>query len=246
MSLRLLFPLWTEWCSEFVVGPSSSRVVPVSGASDPSAAFDFTSGKRIEQKLLEYSQERKYFKQGKIEQFQQILEEGSSPEIDEYYADIKYKRIAILNALGAYYTHLGKVLLPFFCLLPQALPVTEQTLRAYSCVTDDLSGYAEARNKGVQRQTTINQIETHDKRVDMLPGLKVYRVQLTNKVPDTKYENRPTRSIDTECTTNQLDKQILNATTDQLGQQIRNATTDQLGQQILNATTDQLGQQIRM
>nr|CAD1818384.1 unnamed protein product [Ananas comosus var. bracteatus] len=121
MSLRLLFPLWTEWCSEFVVGPSSSRVVPVSGASfrlihplqsrkcDPSAAFDFTSGKRIEQKLLEYSQERKYFKQGKIEQFQQILEEGSSPEIDEYYADIKYKRIAILNALGAYYTHLGKV-----------------------------------------------------------------------------------------------------------------------------------------
>ncbi|KAH7572071.1 hypothetical protein ACOSP7_015084 [Xanthoceras sorbifolium] len=52
---------------------------------------------------------REYFKQGKIEQFRQILEEGSSPEIDEYYADIRYERIAILNALGAYYTYLGKI-----------------------------------------------------------------------------------------------------------------------------------------
>ncbi|XP_020084440.1 protein CTR9 homolog isoform X2 [Ananas comosus] len=52
---------------------------------------------------------REYFKQGKTEQFQQILEEGSSPEIDEYYADVKYERIAILNALGAYYTYLGKI-----------------------------------------------------------------------------------------------------------------------------------------
>ncbi|KAK9099493.1 hypothetical protein Syun_026538 [Stephania yunnanensis] len=52
---------------------------------------------------------REYFKQGKIEQFRQILEEGSSPEIDEYYADVKYERIAILNALGAYYSYLGKV-----------------------------------------------------------------------------------------------------------------------------------------
>lgn len=52
---------------------------------------------------------REYFKQGKLEQFQQILEEGSSPEIDEYYADVKYERIAILNALGAYHTYLGKI-----------------------------------------------------------------------------------------------------------------------------------------
>uniref|UniRef100_A0A0E0AJL5 Uncharacterized protein n=1 Tax=Oryza glumipatula TaxID=40148 RepID=A0A0E0AJL5_9ORYZ len=52
---------------------------------------------------------REYFKQGKIDQFRQILEEGSGPEIDEYYADVKYERIAILNALGAFHTFLGKV-----------------------------------------------------------------------------------------------------------------------------------------
>ncbi|KAL2945182.1 Protein CTR9-like protein [Bienertia sinuspersici] len=52
---------------------------------------------------------REYFKQGKIEQFCQILEEGSSPEIEEYYADVRYERIAILNALGAYYSYLGKI-----------------------------------------------------------------------------------------------------------------------------------------
>ncbi|CAI9100700.1 OLC1v1037856C1 [Oldenlandia corymbosa var. corymbosa] len=52
---------------------------------------------------------REYFKQGKIEQFRLILEEGSSPDIDEYYADVRYERIAILNALGAYYSYLGKI-----------------------------------------------------------------------------------------------------------------------------------------
>ncbi|XP_021750245.1 protein CTR9 homolog [Chenopodium quinoa] len=52
---------------------------------------------------------REYFKQGKIEQFCQILEEGSSPEINEYYADVRYERIAILNALGAYYSYIGKI-----------------------------------------------------------------------------------------------------------------------------------------
>ncbi|MQM09698.1 hypothetical protein Taro_042575 [Colocasia esculenta] len=51
---------------------------------------------------------REYFKQGKIEQFRQILEEGSSPEIDEYYADVKYERIAILNALAAFHTYLAR------------------------------------------------------------------------------------------------------------------------------------------
>lgn len=30
-------------------------------------------------------------------------------EIDDYYADIRYERIAILNALGAYYSYLGKI-----------------------------------------------------------------------------------------------------------------------------------------
>ncbi|KAJ1437134.1 Tetratricopeptide-like helical domain superfamily [Sesbania bispinosa] len=52
---------------------------------------------------------REYFKQGKVDQFRQILEEGSSPEIDDYYADVRYERIAILNAPGAYYSYLGKI-----------------------------------------------------------------------------------------------------------------------------------------
>ncbi|MCL7045307.1 hypothetical protein MKW94_011606 [Papaver nudicaule] len=52
---------------------------------------------------------REYFKQGKTEQFREILEEGSMPEIDEYYADMKAERIAILNALGAYYSYQGKI-----------------------------------------------------------------------------------------------------------------------------------------
>lgn len=30
-------------------------------------------------------------------------------EIDEYYGDVKYERIAILNALAAFYTYLGKI-----------------------------------------------------------------------------------------------------------------------------------------
>ena len=30
-------------------------------------------------------------------------------DIDEYYADVRYERIAILNALGAYYSYLGKI-----------------------------------------------------------------------------------------------------------------------------------------
>ena len=34
---------------------------------------------------------------------------GLFAEIDEYYADVKYERIAILNALGAYYCYLGKI-----------------------------------------------------------------------------------------------------------------------------------------
>lgn len=30
-------------------------------------------------------------------------------EIEEYYAEVRYERIAILNALGAYYSYLGKI-----------------------------------------------------------------------------------------------------------------------------------------
>lgn len=52
---------------------------------------------------------RSYFQQGRFDAFLQILEEGSSPEIDEYYVDMKFDRIAILNALGSYYTNLGRV-----------------------------------------------------------------------------------------------------------------------------------------
>ncbi|KAL8159069.1 hypothetical protein V2J09_000606 [Rumex salicifolius] len=52
---------------------------------------------------------REYFKQGKTREFQQILGEGSSADIDEYYADVKYERVAILNALGAYHSYLGKI-----------------------------------------------------------------------------------------------------------------------------------------
>ncbi|PIA27250.1 hypothetical protein AQUCO_08200042v1 [Aquilegia coerulea] len=52
---------------------------------------------------------REYFKQGKIQQFLLILKEGSSSDIDEYYSDVRYDRIAILNALGAYYSYLGKI-----------------------------------------------------------------------------------------------------------------------------------------
>ena len=34
---------------------------------------------------------------------------ASSPEIDEYYSDVRYDRIAILNALGAYYSNICKI-----------------------------------------------------------------------------------------------------------------------------------------
>lgn len=50
-----------------------------------------------------------YFKQGKVVEFLQILEEGLSFEIDEYYSDVKYDCIVILNVLGVYYINLGRV-----------------------------------------------------------------------------------------------------------------------------------------
>ncbi|KAL5703019.1 Protein CTR9 [Ranunculus cassubicifolius] len=51
---------------------------------------------------------REYFKQGNIKQFLQVLEEGTSTEVDEFYANVTYERIAILNTLGAYHSYLGK------------------------------------------------------------------------------------------------------------------------------------------
>lgn len=51
-----------------------------------------------------------YYKQGKVEQFKQILLEGTSTEIDDIdvYREKKGERIALLNTLAAYYTHLGR------------------------------------------------------------------------------------------------------------------------------------------
>ncbi|KAL9264331.1 CTR9-like protein [Drosera capensis] len=51
---------------------------------------------------------REYFKRGKVAQFRQILEDGCSPEIEEHCASMTYERVAILNALGAYYTYLAR------------------------------------------------------------------------------------------------------------------------------------------
>ncbi|KAL0346750.1 UNVERIFIED_CONTAM: protein CTR9 [Sesamum calycinum] len=102
-------------------------------ASTKSSYPRFATFLREANKFLESQNvcEKEYFIQGKVEQFKQILEEGSSPginsyiqllmflshdkrrnfmlEVDEYYANVTYERIEILNALGAYYSHLAKV-----------------------------------------------------------------------------------------------------------------------------------------
>lgn len=101
-------------------GKMASVYIPVQGTEEevrvaldqlPADASDILDILKAEQAPLHLWLiiAREYFKQGKIEQFRQILEEGSGPEIDEYYADVKYERIAILNALGAFHTFLGKV-----------------------------------------------------------------------------------------------------------------------------------------
>eukprot|EP00854_Cymbomonas_tetramitiformis_P013235 gene13235-15642_t len=49
-----------------------------------------------------------YLRQGKEENFKAILEDGSSLEIEEYYADSTYERIRIFIALSEYYIRLGR------------------------------------------------------------------------------------------------------------------------------------------
>eukprot|EP00240_Pyramimonas_obovata_P000109 CAMPEP_0118921074 /NCGR_PEP_ID=MMETSP1169-20130426/461_1 /TAXON_ID=36882 /ORGANISM="Pyramimonas obovata, Strain CCMP722" /LENGTH=1092 /DNA_ID=CAMNT_0006861731 /DNA_START=195 /DNA_END=3470 /DNA_ORIENTATION=- len=49
-----------------------------------------------------------YLRQGKEEEFKIVLEDGSSPEIEKYYADSKYERIRILVALAEYYMRMGR------------------------------------------------------------------------------------------------------------------------------------------
>eukprot|EP00959_Pyramimonas_sp_CCMP1952_P151087 3162117-Pyramimonas_sp.AAC.3 len=49
-----------------------------------------------------------YMRQGKDEEFKIVLEDGSSPEIEKYYADSKYERIRILVALAEYYMRIGR------------------------------------------------------------------------------------------------------------------------------------------
>ncbi|KAL9273403.1 CTR9-like protein [Drosera capensis] len=51
---------------------------------------------------------REDFRRAKVAQFRQILEDGCSPEIEEHCASMAYERVAILNALGAYYTYLAR------------------------------------------------------------------------------------------------------------------------------------------
>ncbi|XP_020260764.1 protein CTR9 homolog isoform X2 [Asparagus officinalis] len=96
--------------SVYIPVQNSEEVVRVVLDQLPRDADDILDILKAEQAPLDLwlTIAREYFKQGKFEQFRKILEEGSSPEIDEYYADIKYERIAILNALGAYHTYLGK------------------------------------------------------------------------------------------------------------------------------------------
>ncbi|GJP49352.1 hypothetical protein CLOM_g8574 [Closterium sp. NIES-68] len=52
---------------------------------------------------------RAYFKQGNTAAFLEILSEGTSPDAERVYETSRPERIAMLNALGAYYTGLGRV-----------------------------------------------------------------------------------------------------------------------------------------
>ncbi|KAK9810525.1 hypothetical protein WJX72_012163 [[Myrmecia] bisecta] len=50
-----------------------------------------------------------YLSQGRIDQYLTVLNEGTSPEVEEYFGDkVKFERIQFLCALAAYYTALGK------------------------------------------------------------------------------------------------------------------------------------------
>lgn len=49
-----------------------------------------------------------YYRQGKLEEFKNILQEGCSPEVERFYAEDRSGRIALLNAYAAYKIDLGK------------------------------------------------------------------------------------------------------------------------------------------
>ncbi|GAB2291884.1 Protein CTR9 [Dionaea muscipula] len=85
--------------------------VRVSFDSLPRDASDIIDILRAEQAPLDIWLiiAREYFKRGQVPQFRQILEHGCSPEIEEHCANMTYERVAILNALGAYYTYLAKI-----------------------------------------------------------------------------------------------------------------------------------------
>eukprot|EP01112_Ceratiomyxa_fruticulosa_P010770 TRINITY_DN2864_c0_g1_i24.p1 TRINITY_DN2864_c0_g1~~TRINITY_DN2864_c0_g1_i24.p1 ORF type:complete len:1165 (-),score=325.28 TRINITY_DN2864_c0_g1_i24:196-3690(-) len=48
-----------------------------------------------------------YCKVGKINQFLHILEQGTDPQIEDFYPNSKSERVAFFNALASYYTQLG-------------------------------------------------------------------------------------------------------------------------------------------
>lgn len=49
-----------------------------------------------------------YYRQNRLKDFESILKEGCSPEVENYYAQDKEGRIAILNAYAAYKIDLGR------------------------------------------------------------------------------------------------------------------------------------------
>ena len=49
-----------------------------------------------------------YYRQEKFKDFENILEEGCSPEVERFYAEDKESRIALLNAYAAYKIDLGR------------------------------------------------------------------------------------------------------------------------------------------
>lgn len=52
---------------------------------------------------------REYFAKGMLKEFEDLLSSASSAEAEERYAESRDERIAILNALGAYFTVKGKI-----------------------------------------------------------------------------------------------------------------------------------------
>lgn len=49
-----------------------------------------------------------YYRQARFKEFENLLEEGCSPEVERFYAEDKDTRIALLNAYAAYKIDLGR------------------------------------------------------------------------------------------------------------------------------------------